>query len=70
MKPKAEKYVEAVERNMKSAGGPGSRISKWRELPIAEIKMKLGIKKADTSFDEEVVKMFRISEDERIKGES
>ncbi|MBD3408204.1 MAG: hypothetical protein GF411_18930 [Candidatus Lokiarchaeota archaeon] len=50
MKPKKEKYEEAVERNLKGFA------SKWKgkKLTKEEIYMKLGIRKGDDQFDAQV----------------
>ena len=47
MKQKQQKYVEAVQRNLDHAKGHG----KFRGLSSTDAKVKLGIRKDDTSFD-------------------
>jgi len=58
MKPKDQKYTEAVERNLFNAEPPANiRVSgdhKYRGLTIRAAKVRLGIRRADSAYDTRV----------------
>ena len=55
MRSSAEKYKEAVERNL--FGAAKYRINKYSGLSLKDAMMKLGIRKDDTTYDEQVMKL-------------
>ena len=55
MRSSAEKYKEAVERNL--FGAAKYRINKYSGLSVTDAKIKLGIRKDDSMYDEQVLKL-------------
>ena len=65
MKGDDVKYQEAVTRNLASA----TRSNKYggSTLPISEIKTKIGIRKDDSRYDDDVIKLINTPKKEQKK---